>query len=120
MKRASPEPEADVDMVSIYNPVRVKAQMSTQSELVDVDFDFFNFCDIDFKALGLLLRQLFSHDASEFDFSGLSDFLIADNALGSTVKTDGEQSDPYAFCAMINLAEHAEVLPSSRMSSLHS
>lgn len=88
---------------------RVPCLACPQNELVDVDFDFFNFEEIDFKAISLLFRQLFSHDAKDFDFGKVADFLIADNALGSTVKCDGEQSDPYAFCACLDLATHANV-----------
>lgn len=84
-------------------------QSGEQQDLVDVDFDFFNFEEIDFKAISLLCRQLFSHDAKDFDFGKVADFLIADNALGSTVKCDGEQSDPYAFCACLDLAKYADV-----------
>lgn len=79
--------------------------------MLDVDFDFFNFSEIDFKALSLLMRQLLSHDAKMFEFGSVADFLIADNALGSTVKCDGQESDPYAFCTVLDLSKHAQVGP---------
>lgn len=71
-------------------------------DLVDVDFDFYNFNSIDYTSLGLLLRQLFSHDALQVDVPALTAFII-ETSFGSTVKCDGEESDPYAFCTAINL-----------------
>lgn len=79
-------------------------------DLVDVDFDFYDFKEIDYHSLGLLLRQLFSHDAGEFDIAALTNFMI-EHKFGSTIKCDGEESDPYAFCTAVNLNTQQEVLP---------
>lgn len=80
------------------------------SELVDVDFDFFDLQEDDFHAISNLIKQLLSHDAKDFDVSGLSDFVIQQK-LGSTVKCDGESSAAYAFCSVINIAQTAVRLP---------
>ena len=70
---------------------------------VDVDFDFFDLAAIDYHSIGLLLRQLLSHDAPDFDISALTNAILEQN-LGSTVKCDGQESDPLAFCTALNLA----------------
>lgn len=42
------------------------------------------------------------------DLSALSDLILSQPLLGSTVKTDGNESDPYAFLTVLNLEEHRE------------
>jgi hypothetical protein len=72
-------------------------------EVVDVDFDFYDLVEDDFHALSNLLKQLLSHDAKDFDVSGIADCLIHQK-LGSTVKCDGLASAAYAFCTVYNPA----------------
>ncbi|ODV97507.1 hypothetical protein PACTADRAFT_22882, partial [Pachysolen tannophilus NRRL Y-2460] len=74
-------------------------------EIVNVDFDYFNLNpDIDFHSIKNLLRQLFGEDSKEFDLSSLTD-LILNNNIGTTVKTDGEQSDPFSVLSVLNLTK---------------
>ena len=63
---------------------------------------------MDFHGLKTLLRQLFDVDAELFDLSALADLILAQPLLGTTVKCDGKESDPYAFLTVLNLREHAE------------
>lgn len=76
-------------------------------EIVNVDFEWFDFQEIDFHGLKHLIRQLFDVDAQDIDLSALSDLVISQPHLGSTVKTDGKESDPYAFLTVLNLQEHS-------------
>ncbi|KAK9471856.1 p21-C-terminal region-binding protein-domain-containing protein [Dipodascopsis tothii] len=79
----------------------------SEPEIVDVDFDFFDpRPDIDFHAIRNLLRQTFDADNVLFDLSALTDLILSQNTLGSTVKTDGIESDPFAFLTVINATEH--------------
>ncbi|KAI1491668.1 p21-C-terminal region-binding protein-domain-containing protein [Biscogniauxia mediterranea] len=81
-------------------------------DMVNVDFEWFNFNEkIDFHGLKALLRQLFDVDKDLFDISALADLILSQPTIGSTVKVDGEEADPYAFLTAINLQEHREKKP---------
>ncbi|KAJ5098612.1 hypothetical protein N7532_005613 [Penicillium argentinense] len=78
-------------------------------DMVNVDFEWFDPQPaVDFHGLKNLLRQLFDIDAQIFDLSALADLILSQPTLGSTVKTDGNESDPYAFLSVINLQEHKD------------
>ena len=77
--------------------------------MINVDFEWFNFKpDIDFHGIKSLLRQLFDVDSQLFDISALADLILSQPTVGSTVKVDGEETDPYAFLTILNLHEHRE------------
>lgn len=76
---------------------------------MDVEFEWFNFKpDIDFHGLKSLLRQLLDVDSQLFDLSALTDLILSQPTVGSTVKVDGKDTDPYAFLTALNLHEHRE------------
>ncbi|KAL4920515.1 p21-C-terminal region-binding protein-domain-containing protein [Aspergillus aurantiobrunneus] len=78
-------------------------------DMVNVDFEWFDpQPEVDFHGLKHLIRQLFDNDAQEFDLSALADMILAQPLLGSTVKVDGKDSDPYAFLTVLNLQEHSD------------
>jgi protein BCP1 len=54
------------------------------------------------------LRQLFDVDSQLFNLSALADLILSQTTVGSTVKVDGEETDPYAFLTILNLHEHRE------------
>ena len=75
--------------------------------MLDVEFEWFDpQPEVDFHGLKTLLRQLFDADAELFDLSALSDLILSQPLLGSTVKTDGNESDPFAFLTVLNMHEH--------------
>lgn len=74
-------------------------------QLVNVDFDYFDPKEIDFHAFKNLLRQLFDVDNINFDLSFLADKIIEQANVGSTVKTDGPDSDPFAMLTILNIDE---------------
>ncbi len=77
--------------------------------MVNVDFEWFNMKpDVDFHGIKNLLRQLFDIDSQLFDLSGLTDLILSQPTIGSTVKVDGEDTDPYAFLTILNMYEHRE------------
>ncbi|KAJ5898014.1 hypothetical protein N7504_008302 [Penicillium tannophilum] len=79
------------------------------TDMINVDFEWFDPQPaIDFHGLKNLLRQLFDNDAQIFDLSALADLILSQPTLGSTVKTDGNESDPYAFLSVLNLQEHKD------------
>lgn len=80
-------------------------------DMLDVEFEWFDPQEIDFHGLKLLLRQLFDVDHEMFDLSGLSNLIVSQPLLGSTVKVpeDGvetNQTDPFAFLTVLNLQTH--------------
>lgn len=80
--------------------------------MVNVDFEWFNFDpEIDFHGIKGLLRQLLDVDSQLLDMSALSDVIIQNQTIGSTVKVDGKGNDAYAFLTALNLREHRDKKP---------
>lgn len=75
--------------------------------MVNVDFEWFDpNPEVDFHGLKTLLRQLLDIDNQLFDLSELADLILSQPLLGSTVKVDGAETDPYAFLTVLNLETH--------------
>lgn len=75
--------------------------------MIDVDFDFFNpNPNVDYQAIKRLLVQLFQRDADLFHLHELTELILSQPTIGTTVKTDGQESDPYALLTVINLHAH--------------
>ncbi|KAF2261361.1 hypothetical protein CC78DRAFT_470597 [Lojkania enalia] len=80
-------------------------------DLVNVDFEWFDPQPaVDFHGLKTLLRQLLDVDAQLFDLSALADLILSQPLLGSTVKVDGNETDPYAFLTILNIETHKDKL----------
>jgi protein BCP1 len=76
-------------------------------DMVNVDFEWFDPQPaVDFHGLKTLLRQLLDVDSQLFDLSELTDLILSQPTLGSTVKVDGNETDPYAFLTVLNLKTH--------------
>lgn len=76
-------------------------------DMVNVDFEWFDpNPEVDFHGLKTLLRQLLDADHHLFDLSALADLILSQPLLGSTVKVDGKESDPFAFLTVLNLETH--------------
>ncbi|OTA03188.1 hypothetical protein A9Z42_0036270 [Trichoderma parareesei] len=81
-------------------------------DMVNVEFEWFNFDpEIDFHGTKSLLRQLFDVDANLFNMSALSDLVLSQPTIGSTVKVDGKANDAYAMLTVLNTYEHREKEP---------
>lgn len=79
--------------------------------MLDVDFEWFDPQEIDFHGLKTLLRQLFDVDHELFDLSALSNLILSQPLLGSTVKVPDDevatnQTDAFAFLTVLNLDTH--------------
>jgi protein BCP1 len=72
-------------------------------ETLDVDFSFFDPQPQDYAGIHTLLRQLFSHDATDVDISGLTDLVLEHKLVGSTVKTGESTEDPYGVLTVLGL-----------------
>jgi len=76
-------------------------------DMLNVDFEWFDPQPaVDFHGLKTLCRQLFDVDSELFNLSELVELILSQPLLGSTVKVDGNESDPYAFLTVLNLHEH--------------
>ncbi|TIB72849.1 hypothetical protein E3Q19_01767 [Wallemia mellicola] len=73
------------------------------NEIVNVDFDFFNIDEIDYHAVKHLLVQLFHSDSQDLELHTLTDLILSQSGVGTTIKVDGKESDPYAFLTAVNL-----------------
>ena len=83
--------------------------------MLDVEFEWFDPSpEVDFHGLKNLLRQLLDADNDLFDLSALTDMILAQPLLGSTVKCSEEddkptkEGDPYAFLTVLNLHRHRD------------
>ncbi|KAI5480669.1 protein bcp1 [Pseudohyphozyma bogoriensis] len=84
-------------------------------EMLDVSFDFFDPQAHDYHSIKLLLSQLLSHDAASLDLGGVADLVLEQKLVGSTVKTDGNEGDPYAVLTVLNLNVHKDKAPISAL-----
>ncbi len=107
MEGSSAEDDSDGEPVC---PVGFSVGSVTENfaskDLINVDFDFFDPRPIDYIALKRLLNQLFQGDAETFHMNDLADLILSQPLLGSTVKTDGIDSDPFAFLTVLNMNVH--------------
>ncbi|KAK6497695.1 hypothetical protein TWF481_012099 [Arthrobotrys musiformis] len=78
-----------------------------EKDLLNIDFEFFDPLPHDFHGIKLLLRQLFDADASLLDLSALTDIILDQKLVGSTVKVDGREGDPFSFLSLLNLELHS-------------
>lgn len=100
MKRAEPE-DSDIDVSS------TESESEQVEEIVDVDFDYFDLNpSVDFHATKTFLTQLLGDDAGEFNISELADLILQENSVGTTIKTDGQESDPFAILLAINVNDN--------------
>ncbi|RAL14612.1 protein-transporting protein BCP1 [Aspergillus homomorphus CBS 101889] len=99
----------DVDMGGTDRRVENDSDSDEDIDMVNVDFEWFDpDPEVDFHGLKNLLRQLFDNDAQDLDMSALTDLILSQAWMGSTIKTDGKESDPYAFLTVLNLQEHKD------------
>jgi protein BCP1 len=76
-------------------------------DTLNVDFEWFDpNPTVDFHGLKTLLRQLLDVDNQLFNLSELADLILSQPLLGSTVKCDGTESDPFSFLTVLNLETH--------------
>ncbi|RDB24579.1 Protein bcp1 [Hypsizygus marmoreus] len=82
---------------------------SSDVSLINVDFDFYDpNPKVDYQALKRLLAQLFQRDADLVHLHEFSELILGQPTVGTTIKTDGIESDPYAFLTVLNMHVHHE------------
>ncbi|KAJ3374890.1 Mss4p nuclear export [Allomyces arbusculus] len=97
--------ESDSDADDSSNDEDEDDDEDDDDNIVDVEFDFFSLVETDYHAVKRFLTQALGADAGDH-LSGLVD--LTDHMLaapiGSTVKCDGESSDPYAVTTLVGLS----------------
>lgn len=89
---------------------------------MDIEFDFFDpNPEVDYLAVKRLANQLWQGDAAVLQVQDLADLILTQPRVGTTVKCDGKESDPYAFLTVVNLHVHKVLAcPISPRSPIHS
>lgn len=108
------------DASPINSPIHLPSitLTSLQDSILNVDFEWFDPQPaIDFHGIKNLLKQLFDVDNQLFDLSALTDLILGQPLLGSTVKTEGNESDPFAFLTVLNMQQHRELPVMKELSS---
>lgn len=114
-RKVQEDNDSDIDVSSTDSETELEVQpqgeqgvgAEEEEETVDVDFDYFDLNpSVDFHATKTFLTQLFGDDANSFDISALADLILQENSVGTTIKTDGKESDPFAILSVINLNEN--------------
>ncbi|KIN94930.1 hypothetical protein M404DRAFT_34617 [Pisolithus tinctorius Marx 270] len=91
----------------------MQTQITITPALVDVDSDFFDLnAEVDYHAIYRLLNQLFGADAEGFQTGRLTDLILsaADSGVGSTIKTDSEESDLRALLTVLSCDAHRDAV----------
>lgn len=87
-----------------------ETEVSEKDDIINVDFDYFDLDpEIDFETTKIFLTQLFNTDSSFIDISSLSNIILKNGGLGSSVKLDGKDSDPYAILSVLDLQKHQKL-----------
>ncbi|KAK8869694.1 hypothetical protein IAR55_000262 [Kwoniella newhampshirensis] len=83
------------------------SESGSDVSMINVDFDFYNLNpDVDQIAVKRLLRQSLSHDDELIDVHPLAELILSEGvrlSAGSSIKTDGEESDPWGLVAVVDI-----------------
>ncbi|KAF8941541.1 p21-C-terminal region-binding protein-domain-containing protein [Dissophora ornata] len=99
------DPE-DVEMASHEEDNDDSGSDGDMEDIINVDFEFFDPKDIDFHAVKNLLNQYFASDAILFGLSELSELIVSQSNVGTTIKVNGVESDPYSLLTVLNMNQH--------------
>jgi len=66
------------------------------------DFNFFDPAEIDFHSVKRLLRRYLASEVDTFDSSGMSDAIVCQPEVGTTVKVPGDD-DVYSFATVLDI-----------------
>ncbi|RLV94800.1 Protein BCP1 [Spathaspora sp. JA1] len=108
-RKQDQDSDSDIDVSSTDEELELEQgeEQPEEEETVNVDFDFFDLNpEVDFQALKNFLRQLFGDDAGQIDTSGLADLILTKHSIGTAIKTDGMESDPFALISIVNINEN--------------
>lgn len=107
--------ESSSEDVQYTSPTTERSKLTYHQDYDEIrqEFEFFDpQSPWDFEGFKRLLRQLFDADATCFHLGAIADLILAQPLLGSTIKTEGNESDPHAFLTILNLQQHKVYFPS--------
>lgn len=74
---------------------------------IEVSFEFFDpNPKIDYHSIKLLFKQLFQRDVEQLCTHDLTELVLSQPMVGTTIKTDGLESDPMALFTVLNMHLH--------------
>ncbi|KAH9487283.1 Protein bcp1 [Psilocybe cubensis] len=80
---------------------------SSDISTVEVSFEFYDpNPKIDYHAIKLLFKQLFQRDVEQLHTHELTELVLSQPTVGTTIKTDGLESDPMALFTVLNMHLH--------------
>jgi protein BCP1 len=103
------EEDSDIDVSSTDDEELQEEEETVEDgdEMINIDFDFYNINpNVDFHATKNFLRQLFQDDAILFPLSELADIILQEGHVGTTIKTDGTESDPFSILSIVNITNN--------------
>ena len=113
VKRTKEEAEyedSDIDVSSTDDEELQEEQVDEGDEMVNVDFDFYNINpSVDFHATKNFLRQLFQDDSVFFPLSELTDLVLEEGHIGTTIKTDGAEGDLFSILSVLNISDNLKI-----------
>ncbi|TID26246.1 hypothetical protein CANINC_002778 [Pichia inconspicua] len=106
-KRTQEETEYDLSDIDVSSTDDEDLQVEDEiqdDDMINIDFDFYNLNPtVDFHATKNFLRQLFQDDAILFPLSELTDLILKEGNIGTTIKTDGVEGDPFSVLTVVNI-----------------
>ncbi|KAF8168454.1 p21-C-terminal region-binding protein-domain-containing protein [Crassisporium funariophilum] len=89
------------------NDIDDDGSSSSDVSNIDISFDFFDpNPNVDYHAIKRLLGQLLQRDAEQLHVHELTELILAQPTVGTTIKTDGIESDPLALLTVLNMHLH--------------
>ena len=99
--------DSSSDVVSLIPLDQVHFLSNICQSIIDVSFDFFDpNPKVDYQAIKRLLSQLFHRDAETLHLHELTELILGQPTVGTTIKTDGIESDPFALLTVLNMHLH--------------
>lgn len=101
------EIDSDIDVSSTDDEDLQEEIEEDEDNMVNIDFDFYNLNpEVDFHATKNFLRQLFQDDSVFFPLSELTDLILEEGHIGTTIKTDGVEGDPFSVLSVVNITKN--------------
>lgn len=84
--------------------------MMQDTPIVNIEWDFNGLNpEVDFHGLKSLIKQLYGVDHELVELSALTDLILSQaEHVGTAVKCDGEENDPFAFISVLGVNQHNE------------
>jgi len=98
--------EASEDSKDLVPFTHLPGEKPEKSEVIDLDFDYYDTRPSDYQAFRNFLTQFLNDD--KFDAADLATIISEQTSIGTTVKNGDGGTDPLAFLTAINLYQHKD------------